>query len=106
LVYIDIKTKCNVRKPKESETCLKRVNLNKTKDMRAVTLDTSEDRFIISIDKNSINKDALLQFLENLRLEALADKVDFGEEIEDLGEEIKEDWWQSNKDRFIPKSEQ
>jgi len=39
-------------------------------------------------------------------LEALADKVDFGEEIEDLGEEIKEDWWQSNKDRFIPKSEQ
>jgi len=80
--------------------------LNKTKDMRAVTLDTSEDRFIISIDKNSINKDALLQFLENLRLEALADKVDFGEEIEDLGEEIKEDWWQSNKDRFIPKSEQ
>jgi len=74
--------------------------------MRAVTLDTSEDRFIISIDKNSINKDALLQFLENLRLEALADKVDFGEEIEDLGEEIKEDWWQSNKDRFIPKSEQ
>jgi hypothetical protein len=74
--------------------------------MRTVTLDSSEDRFIISIDKNSINKDALLQFLENLRLEALADKVNFGKEIEDLGEEIKRDWWQSNKDRFIPKSEQ
>lgn len=80
--------------------------MNKTKDMRTVTLDSSEDRFIISIDKKSINKDALLQFLENLRLEALADKVNFGEEIEDLGEEIKGDWWQSNKDRFIPKSEQ
>jgi len=80
--------------------------LNKTKDMRTVTLDSSDDRFIISIDKRSINKDALLQFLENLRLEALADKVDFGEEIEDLGEEIKGDWWQTNKDRFIPKSEQ
>jgi hypothetical protein len=74
--------------------------------MRTVTLDSSDDRFIISIDKNSINKDALLQFLENLRLEALADKVNFGKEIEDLGEEIKRDWWQSNKDRFIPKSEQ
>ena len=80
--------------------------MNKTKDMRTVTLDSSDDRFIISIDKRSINKDALLQFLENLRLEALADKVDFGVEIEDLGEEIKGDWWQSNKDRFIPKSEQ
>ena len=74
--------------------------------MRTVTLDSSDDRFIISIDKKSINKDALLQFLENLRLEALADKVDFGVEIEDLGEEIKEDWWQSNKNRLIPKSEQ
>ena len=80
--------------------------MNKTKDMRTVTLDSSDDRFIISIDKRSINKDALLQFLENLRLEALADKVDFGVEIEDLGEEIKGVWWQSNKDRFIPKSEQ
>jgi len=59
----------------------KKVNLNKTKDMRAVTLDSSEDRFIISIDKNSINKDTLLQFLDNLRLEALADKVDFGNKI-------------------------
>ncbi len=78
----------------------------KTRDMKTVTLDSSEDRFIISIDKKSINKDALLQFLENLRLEALADKVNFGKEIEDLGEEIKGDWWQSNKDRFIPKSEQ
>jgi len=80
--------------------------LNKTKDMRTVTLDSSDDRFIISIDTRSINKDALLQFLENLRLEALADKVDFGVEIEDLGEEIKGDWCQTNKDRFIPKSEQ
>ena len=74
--------------------------------MRAVTLDSSEDRFIISIDKNSVNKDALLRFLENLRLEALAGKVDFEEDIEDLGEEIKKDWWQSNKDKYIPKSEQ
>jgi len=96
----------DIQKPKESETCLKEVILIKTRDMKTVTLDSSEDRFIISIDKKSINKDALLQFLENLRLEALADKVNFGKEIEDLGEEIKGDWWQSNKDRFIPKSEQ
>lgn len=74
--------------------------------MRAVILDSSEDRFIISIDRNSISKDVLLQFLENLRLEALAERVDFEEEIEDWGEELKKDWWQANKDTFIPKSEQ
>ncbi len=74
--------------------------------MKSVTLDSSEDRFIISIDKNAVNKDALLQFLENLRLEALAEKVDFEEDIEDLGEKIKTDWWQANKEKYIPKSAQ
>mgnify|MGYP006449235393 FL=1 len=74
--------------------------------MKAVTFDSSEDRFLISIDKKSINKDALLQFLENLRLEALAEKVDFQEDIEDLGEDIKKDWWKTNKGRFIPKDDQ
>lgn len=74
--------------------------------MRTVTVESSEDRFIISIDKKSINKDMLLQLIDNLRLESLAEKVDFGEEIEELGEEIKENWWKENKDRFIPKENQ
>lgn len=74
--------------------------------MRTVTVESSEDRFIISIDKKFINKATLLQLIDNLRLESLAEKVDFGEEIEELGEEIKEDWWKENKDRFIPKENQ
>ena len=74
--------------------------------MKSITIDSSDDRFIISIDKNLINKDLLLQFVDNLRLEFLARKVDFGKDIEDLGEEIKEHWWKENKDRFIPKEDQ
>jgi len=74
--------------------------------MRTVTVESSGDRFIISIDKKSIDKGLLLQLIDNLRLESLADKVDFGEEIEELGEEIKENWWKENKDRFIPKEDQ
>ena len=74
--------------------------------MKSISIDTSNDRFIISIDKNLINKDLLLQFVDNLRIEFIAQKVDFDEEIEILGEEIKENWWKENKDRFIPKDEQ
>lgn len=74
--------------------------------MRTVTVESFEDRFIISIDKKSINKDTLLQFIDHLRLESLAERVDFGEEIEELGEEIKENWWKENKDRFLPKYNQ
>lgn len=74
--------------------------------MKSITLDSSEDRFIISIDKKVINKDLLMQFIDNLRLEFLARKVNFDESIEELGEIIKEDWWRDNKERFIPKDEQ
>ena len=74
--------------------------------MKSITIDSSDDRFIISIDKKLINKDLLLQFLDNLRMEFLARKVGFDKDIEDLGEEINEEWWEKNKDRFIPKEDQ
>ncbi|MEM1323245.1 MAG: hypothetical protein AAGG75_23470 [Bacteroidota bacterium] len=74
--------------------------------MKSITFNSSEDRFVISIDKKVISKETLLQFVDNLRLEFLAQKVDFDEAIEELGEEIKGTWWEDNKDRFIPKEEQ
>ncbi len=74
--------------------------------MKSISIDTSTDRFIISIDKKIITKDQLMQFIDNLRIEFLAQKVDFDESIEELGEDIKNTWWKENKDRFIPKQDQ
>ncbi len=74
--------------------------------MKSISLDTSDDRFIISIDKKMVSKDLLLQFIDNLRLEFLAHRVDFDIDIEELGEEIKESWWKDNKNRFIPEEDQ
>lgn len=74
--------------------------------MSMVKVKSAKDQFIISVDKASINKEALLQFIDNLRLESLAEQVDFDEDIEELGEEIKKDWWKQNKARFIPTEEQ
>lgn len=73
--------------------------------MKAFTIDASDDKFIISIDKKSISKDTLLRLLDDLRLEAIAESVNFDDEIEKLGEEIKGEWWAMNKDRFIPGDE-
>ena len=74
--------------------------------MKSISVNTSEEKFIISIDKGVITKDALMEFVETLRLEFLAQKVNFNDSIEILGEDIKEKWWDKNKDRFIPKDEQ
>jgi len=71
--------------------------------MKSILVDSSEDRFIVSIDKKLINKEQLLQFIDNLRMEFLAQKADFTEDIEIVAEELKQNWWDKNKNRFIPK---
>lgn len=72
--------------------------------MKSITFDTLDDRFVISIEKNLVAKDRLLQLLNDLRVELLADKVDFGSQLEELDETIKQQWWDQNKRRFIPES--
>ena len=69
--------------------------------MQVIDLQTTNDKFLISIDKRLVGKEFLLNLVEKIRLEYLAQKVDFDESIENLGEEIKDDWWQKNKSRFV-----
>jgi len=74
--------------------------------MKSISVDTLTDKFVVSIDKKMIDKEQLLQFVDNLRVEFLANKADFDNEIEIIGGELKQTWWDKNKDRFIPKAEQ
>ena len=69
--------------------------------MEALHVETTEDRFLISIDKRSIDKQYLFYLLDKFRLEYLARKVDFDASIVDLGEEIKSNWWKENKEWFL-----
>jgi hypothetical protein len=69
--------------------------------MKGIELDTQNDKYLISIDKSMFDKEWLVKLLENLRVEELARKFDFDESIETLGEEIKANWWEKNKKRFI-----
>ena len=73
--------------------------------MQSINVETTADRFLISIDKNLITKEMLLKLLNQLRLESLAQRVDFDESVEDLGEEIKNSWWQQNKERLLQGAE-
>ena len=57
--------------------------------MKSILVDTLEDRFVISIDKKMINKDQLLQFVDNLRIEFIANQANFEADIEIVGEELK-----------------
>ena len=68
---------------------------------QALTIKTVDDRLLISIDKSYLDKDFLVRIINQIRIEYLAKKVDFNESIENLGEEIKENWWNRNKERLL-----
>ncbi len=66
-----------------------------------ITLQTVDNRFLISIDKDFIEQDFVFELMNYIRIEYLAKKVNFDESIEILAEEIKANWWDKNKSRLL-----
>jgi hypothetical protein len=71
--------------------------------MKPIHLETTEDKVLITVDKNSVNPDLVIKLVEHLQMEYLAQKVNFNDDIERLGEEIKSDWWNKNKSKLLGK---
>jgi hypothetical protein len=69
--------------------------------MDAITLETQDDRFLISIGRDYLDKDTITRLIDRIKLEHLVMKADFDQSIEDMGERIKADWWANNKDRYL-----
>ena len=51
--------------------------------MKAINLETNDTTYLLSIDKNAIDKDVLLSLIERIRLEYLIKKNDFNEELKE-----------------------
>lgn len=69
--------------------------------MTTIHLDIQLDKYLISIDRSAVDRQWLAQLIERLRLEELAFQFNFDEDVEAFGEQIKADWWEKNKSRFI-----
>jgi hypothetical protein len=69
--------------------------------MEAIQIKSTNGELTIKVDKSRIDLDIILDFLERLRVEFLAQKIDFDEKILKISDEIKENWWSKNKDRFL-----
>lgn len=69
--------------------------------MNPIRLEDQDSQFLIHIDKDTIEKETLLALLDSIRVEDLSKRADFGEDVVQLGEEVKADWWANNKLRWI-----
>lgn len=72
--------------------------------MDKIEIESLDDRYIISIGKNAVSRDIIIEFLERLEIEDLAQKVGFDANILEIGEELNSNWWKLNKARFIKES--
>ena len=59
-------------------------------------------KILISIDQDMISSDSFLKFMEQMKVEEIAQKSQLTEEDAiSIAEEIKADWWNKNKDRLL-----
>jgi hypothetical protein len=60
------------------------------------------DEIVVRFPKELLSNDELEHFLRRLRLEEVISKSRMTEELAwEISEEIKESWWEKNKDKFL-----
>ena len=72
--------------------------------MTGISLSSTDQHFLLTIDKNMVTKAAIERLIARLRLEYLAEQANFDASIEEVGEEMKADWWAKNKARLLGNS--
>jgi hypothetical protein len=69
--------------------------------MTAIQVQQTDSDVVINIPKSSIEPKLLLAILQRFRFEELIQKAAFQDDIEDFGDEIKNDWWQKNRETYL-----
>jgi len=72
--------------------------------MTGLTIENTNDRLVLSIDKSNFSEDVLLDVMRITRLEYLIAKADFDESVLEIADEIKNDWWEKNKVEIFRKA--
>jgi len=70
--------------------------------MDALTLETTAQKYLISIDRSLMDQPTFYAFFEILRTEFLAQKMNTDEtDLMALSDEIKGNWWQKNQEKIL-----
>jgi hypothetical protein len=73
----------------------------KEKNMTNFSIKSVGKQAVITVDLSFINIESLNRIFERLRTEQLIQKADFSEKIAEVGPEIKQSWWQKNREQYL-----
>ncbi|MDM8522361.1 hypothetical protein QUF80_03225 [Desulfococcaceae bacterium HSG8] len=69
--------------------------------MKNFSIKSVGDQTVITVDLSLINIESLNHLFERLRTEQLIQKADFSDEVTEIGREIKQSWWQKNREQYL-----
>lgn len=73
--------------------------------MEALQIENTKDVLTIRLDKSSFSNQYISNLITQLRTEYLIHKADFDESIEEISDEIKQNWWTKNRGKVMEKVE-
>lgn len=69
--------------------------------MEGFNISSSDTQIIITIDRSLVDINFVNNLVARLRVEQLIKKANFAEEILNVADEIKKEWWEKNKKSYL-----
>ena len=73
----------------------------KNKPMDNLIIENKGDQMVLKLNKKGFDENYLISLVKRLQLESLAQKADFDSSIMNIAEQINQDWWDANGEKFL-----
>ena len=71
--------------------------------MDNLVIENKGDQMVLKLNKKGFDDNYLISLVKRLQLESLAQKSGFNSSILSVAEQINQDWWDKNGEKFLKK---
>lgn len=71
--------------------------------MENVIIENKGEQMVLTLNKSGFDENYLISLVKRLQLEGLAQKSGFSSEIQTIAEQIDQQWWDVNGEKFLEK---
>lgn len=69
--------------------------------MDNLIIENKGDQMVLKLNKKGFDENYLISLIKRLQLESLAQKSGFNSSILSIAEQINQDWWDENGEKFL-----
>ena len=69
--------------------------------MDNLIIENRGDQMVLKLNKKGFDESYLISLVKRLQMESLAQKAGFNSAILNVAEEINQDWWNENGEKFL-----